>query len=79
MLTDREVLDSAILGVEIISTLWRLYPQDFEIDKTLSLVGSHFVHEAIKEGQDPQVIAQNWQASLAEFQTLRSRYLLYPE
>ncbi len=79
ILTDRQVLDSATLGVEIISALWRLYPQDFEIDKTLSLVGSHLVHQVIKEGQDPQVIAQNWQALLAEFQTLRSRYLLYPE
>ena len=79
ILTDRQVLDSAILGVEIISALYRLYPQDFEIDKTLSLVGSHFVHQALKEGQDPMVIAQNWQTSLLEFQILRSRYLLYPE
>ncbi|HXZ35919.1 MAG TPA: DUF1343 domain-containing protein, partial [Thermodesulfobacteriota bacterium] len=79
MLTDRQVLDSAILGVEIISALWRLYPQDFEIDKTLSLVGSRLVHQALKEGQDPHVISQNWQAPLAEFQTLRSRYLLYPK
>jgi uncharacterized protein YbbC (DUF1343 family)/CubicO group peptidase (beta-lactamase class C family) len=79
ILTDRQVLDSAVLGVEIISALYRLYPQDFEIDKTLPLVGSHLVHQALKEGQNPRVIAQNWQASLAEFQTLRSRYLLYPE
>jgi uncharacterized protein YbbC (DUF1343 family)/CubicO group peptidase (beta-lactamase class C family) len=79
ILTDRQVLDSAILGVEIISALWRLYPQDFEIDKTLSLVGSRLVHQALKEGQDPRVIAQNWQASLDHFRQIRSKYLLYAE
>jgi uncharacterized protein YbbC (DUF1343 family)/CubicO group peptidase (beta-lactamase class C family) len=79
ILTDRQALDSAILGIEIISALYRLYPQDFEIDKTLSLIGSRSVLQALKEGQDPRTISPAWQASLAQFRQLRSQYLLYPD
>ena len=78
-LIDRQALDSAILGIEIISALWRLYPQDFEIDKTLSLIGSRTVHQAIKEEKDPQSIVLGWQQPLEQFRQLRSKYLLYPE
>ncbi len=79
ILTDRQVLDSALLGIEIISALWRLYPQEFEIDKTLSLIGSRSVFQALKEGKNPKEIPSLWQASLAHFRLLRSKYLLYAE
>ena len=79
ILTDRQALDSALLGIEIISALLRLYPQDFEIDKTLSLIGSRSVLQALKEGRDPKEIPSLWQASLAQFHLLRSKYLLYAE
>ncbi len=77
MLTDRQALDSPALGVEIASALYRLYPNDFHLDKTLPLIGSHEVLQAIKEGQDPNSIVLNWQASLEQFFKLRSKYLLY--
>jgi uncharacterized protein YbbC (DUF1343 family) len=79
ILTDRQALDSVLLGIEIISALWRLYPQGFEIDKTLSLIGSRSVLQALKEGQDPKEIQSLWQASLAQFRLLRSKYLIYAE
>jgi uncharacterized protein YbbC (DUF1343 family) len=77
VLTDRQALDSPALGVEIASALYRLYPNDFQIDKTLPLIGSYEVLQAIKEGQDPNAIVLNWQASLEQFCKLRSKYLLY--
>jgi uncharacterized protein YbbC (DUF1343 family) len=77
VLTDRQGLDSPALGVEIISALYRLYPQVFEIDKTLSLVGAQWILQAIKEGKDPSQIARNWQQSLDQFQKVRLKYLLY--
>jgi uncharacterized protein YbbC (DUF1343 family) len=76
-LLDRQVLDSPSLGVEIASALYRLYPKDFQIDKTLGLIGSREVLQAIKDGQDPAAIAQNWQEPLEQFHKLRSKYLLY--
>lgn len=77
ILVDRQVLDSPALGVEIASALYRLYPRDFQLDKSLFLVGSYEVLRAIKEGQDPSSIVQNWQTPLADFRDLRSKYLLY--
>jgi uncharacterized protein YbbC (DUF1343 family) len=79
ILADRQTLDAGLLGIEVISALHRLYPGDFEIDKTLSLIGSRLVLQAIKEGKDPRAIARMWQEPLARFQKLRSKYLLYPE
>ena len=77
VLTDRQALDSPALGVEIASVLHRLYPNDFHLDKTLSLIGSPEVLQAIKEGQDPNSIVLNWQPSLEMFSKIRSKYLLY--
>jgi uncharacterized protein YbbC (DUF1343 family) len=77
VLVDRQALDSPALGVEIASALYRLYPRDFQLDKSLFLVGSYEVLRAIKEGQDPSSIVQNWQSPLADFRNLRSKYLLY--
>jgi len=77
VLIDRQALDSPALGVEIASALHRLYPNDFQIDKTLPLIGSYEVLQAIKERQDPNAIVLSWQTSLEQFCKLRSKYLLY--
>jgi uncharacterized protein YbbC (DUF1343 family) len=77
VLVDRQDLDSPALGVEIICALHRLYPKDFQLDKTLALIGSREVLRSIREGHDPHAIAQKWQGSLEEFCKLRSKYLLY--
>jgi uncharacterized protein YbbC (DUF1343 family) len=77
ILLDRQILDSPALGIEIASALYRLYPRSFQIDKTLGLIGSREVLQAIKEGQDPTSIVLNWQGPLEQFSKLRSKYLLY--
>jgi uncharacterized protein YbbC (DUF1343 family)/CubicO group peptidase (beta-lactamase class C family) len=77
VLTDRQALDSTLLGVEIVSALRHLYPDHFQIDKTLSLIGSRQVLQAIKGGQDPLSVVLGWQGPLEAFQRLRSKYLLY--
>ncbi len=76
-LLDRQVLDSPALGIEIASALYRFYPKDFQLDKTLGLIGSRQVLLAIKEGRDPKSIVQDWQGPLGQFCELRSKYLLY--
>ena len=77
ILADRQALDPTALGIEIASALYHLYPNDFQIDKTLSLIGSRQVLHAIKEGQEPRSIVLCWQESLQDFQKVRSNYLLY--
>ena len=77
VLIDRQVFDSPALGVEITSALYRLYPRDFQLHRTLGLIGSREVLQSIKEGHDPNSIVQKWQDPLEEFCKLRARHLLY--
>ena len=77
ILNDRNALDSPALGIEIASALHRLYPKDFQLDKTLPLVGSRKVLQSVKEGLDPRQIVKEWQQALNEFRKMRAHYMLY--
>jgi len=77
VLDDRQALDGPAMGIEIISALHTLYPADFQIDKTLQLIGSRRVLQAIKDREDPRAIVLLWQEPLAQFKKLRANYLLY--
>jgi uncharacterized protein YbbC (DUF1343 family)/CubicO group peptidase (beta-lactamase class C family) len=79
ILEDRDSLNAARLGVEIISALNRLYSKHFKPDKTIGLVGSHKILQSIKKGTDPATILSKWQAKLDQFRDIRERYLIYPE
>jgi uncharacterized protein YbbC (DUF1343 family)/CubicO group peptidase (beta-lactamase class C family) len=76
-LEDRTILDSPALGIEIISALYKLYPKDFQIDKTLGMIGSRKVLQAIKGGEDPRGVYLLWKEPLARFREMREKYLLY--
>jgi uncharacterized protein YbbC (DUF1343 family)/CubicO group peptidase (beta-lactamase class C family) len=76
-LVDRQALDAASLGIGLVEALYRLYPKRFRIDRTLGLVGSRDVLDAIKSGNDPVSGVPLWQPSLEKFLALRSKYLLY--
>jgi SSS family transporter len=76
--TDRRVLHSPEMGVEILSVLHRMYPEKLDVEKTLRLVGSRSAVEAIQRGEDPRAIEDAWKAKLAEFEAARKAYLIYP-
>jgi uncharacterized protein YbbC (DUF1343 family) len=76
-MVDRGELDAPALGVELAAALYRLYPGTFLIDKTVGMIGSRRVLQAIKNGDDPKVIQQKWQPGLEAFGRLRAKYLLY--
>ncbi len=77
LLLDRQALDSPAFGVELAAALWKLYPNDFKLDKTLPLIGARWVLDAIKAGKDPRRIVFEWQEALQQFRALRAKYLLY--
>ncbi len=77
VLTDREVLDVGRLGVELLVALHRFYPNDFELAKTIRLLGSARTLARLEAGDDPKEIATEWDEALAEFRKLRAPYLLY--
>ncbi|MGC9197814.1 MAG: sodium:solute symporter family transporter [Acidobacteriaceae bacterium] len=76
-LTDRRSLNAPEMGVEIVSVLHRLYPQQFKVQKTLLLLGSRGTLGAIERGEDPRAIAKSWQPGLGAYLAARSQYLLY--
>lgn len=75
--TAREDLDAPALGLELAAALYRLYPAHFQVDRTLSMIGSRDTLKALKNGVDPQVIRQGWQPALEAFRRVRRKYLLY--
>ena len=78
VLLDRQALNSPELGVELVAALYRLFPQDFQIDKTLALVGARGVLAAIKKGHDPGSIMRRSYEAREPFRRMREKYLLYP-
>jgi len=77
LLVDRNRFDGPALGLELAAALHRLYPGNFNLDNTLSMIGSREVLQAIKNGDDPRHIRQRWQPGLATFLQKRQKYLLY--
>ena len=78
VLIDRQALEPTEMGVELLAALWRLSPQNFKLDGTLHLVGSHKVLESIRTGESPSRIWYDWQEDLEKFKKVRAQYLLYP-
>lgn len=77
VVTDRGALDLGRLGVELLAALGRLYPKDFQLEKTLRLLGSEKTLERLRAGDDPKDIVAGWQEDLEAFRQRRARYLLY--
>jgi hypothetical protein len=66
------------LGVKLASALYRLYPRNFHLEKTVGLIGARWVIRAIENGQDPKAIVYSWQGALDALRSRRVKYLLYP-
>lgn len=64
------------LGIFLASALWRLYPQQFQLDQTLGMIGSAELLEAIRAGVDSQTLVSMVHNDLGDFMLMRARYLL---
>jgi uncharacterized protein YbbC (DUF1343 family) len=76
-LTDRKALDAPEMGVEILSVLHRLYPEQFQLEKAMRLVVNRATMDALERGDDPRAISEAWKPSLEAFMARRAAYLLY--
>jgi SSS family transporter len=75
--TDRTALDTPELGIEIISLLHKLYPEQFKLDHAMTLIGSKSTLEAVARGDDPRTIAASWQPAIVAFRDTARTSLLY--
>ncbi len=77
VVTERNVLDSPEMGIELASALQKLYPNDWKIASMMSLLANRQVLDAVSAGADARAIAQEWRDELEKFVELRGKYLLY--
>jgi uncharacterized protein YbbC (DUF1343 family)/CubicO group peptidase (beta-lactamase class C family) len=77
IVTDRNVLDSPELGIELAAALRKLYPEQWKIDRWMTILANQDVYDALARGDDPRNIAQSWQEELQKFRELRAKYLIY--
>jgi len=77
VITNRDDLDSARLGLEIAAALQKLYPGKIDFDAGKKLIGSAEVIRALAAGDDPREIQQQMADSVSAFLKVREKYLLY--
>ena len=65
------------LGVEIATALFRLHPNDFDLDALVRLSGSLSLVERIRGGDDPESIVADWQEGEDLWRQTRRPYLIY--
>jgi uncharacterized protein YbbC (DUF1343 family) len=76
-ITDAAAFDSIRTGLEIADSLHRLYPERFQVTKLMDLLASQATVDALIRYQPPATIIASWSDDLAQFRTLRAKYLLY--
>ena len=77
LITDRETIDVAELGLELIAALRALYPKDFEIAHVSDALANQAIFGALQGGEDPHRIAEDWHDGLDRFMQVRAKYLIY--
>ena len=77
LVTNQQVLQPVRLGLEIAATLHRLYPKEFGLEASNSLLGSEKVFSLIQAGEEPTHVAESWLVDETRWRELRKGYLLY--
>jgi SSS family transporter len=77
IVTDRNVLDSPELGLEIASAIHKVSGDKFQLNKIDRLLANKSVLDGLLAGRDPQRLAEDWRQQLDDFNAKRKAYLLY--
>ncbi len=77
LVTDPERLNSVLLGFTVISAMRRLYPEEFEIESVIGLLGNAEALNCLKAGQAPAEVLRHGQAQMREFLAKRKNVLIY--
>jgi len=74
---DRQAVRAMRMGMEIATILKKLYPEKFDPEKLLVLVGNSETMRELQAGTPPEKIEESWNADLNAFEQLRRKYFLY--
>jgi len=78
-ITDREALRIVPAGIHLIDALYKLYPEEYQIDPVRGMVGQQAIIDMIKARKPVEEIILSWQNDLKEFIKIRQRFLIYRE
>jgi len=76
-LLDRDKFQSVRCGIAVVHALYRLYPDQLELEKLWHLLRSERIISAIRNGDELREIYSLWQEELNDFVERREEYLLY--
>jgi len=77
IVTERNILDSPEMGIELAAALHILYPNDWKLDKMITILANHAAFNALVAGEDPRNIAEGWREDVEKFIAVRAKYLIY--
>ena len=74
---DRQAVRAMRMGMEVATILKKLYPEKFDPEKLMVLVGNSGTIRELQAGTPPEKIEESWNADLNAFEQLRKKYFLY--
>ena len=77
VLTNRDLVRSVRVGVELVSAIVKLYPDRLDLAPAAGLFGSSTALARIQAGDDPAVVARSWNTAESKWRELRAKYLIY--
>lgn len=77
LITDRTRFEPLRLGLALATTLTKHYPSQWKAEGIRKMLCHQESYKAIMEGWSAASIERLWRAGLAEFRSIRARYLLY--
>ncbi|MBO0858823.1 MAG: DUF1343 domain-containing protein [Chloracidobacterium sp.] len=77
IVTNRDLFEPVITGLEMAAQLRKLFPKNFQIEKFNRLLANQKVFDAFYKGSDARAMRRVWEPELDAFMAIRSKYLLY--
>jgi uncharacterized protein YbbC (DUF1343 family) len=79
LITNREKLNSVLLGLTLVSALHRLYREEYEIDNVMELLGNADAMKKLRAGRPPAEVLQANGPGLQSFLSKRQKVLIYDQ
>ena len=76
-ITDKQAVRAMRMGIEIATVLRKFYPEKFDPEKLLILVGNSETIRDLQAGMPPEKIVESWSGDLNTFEQARKQYFLY--
>jgi uncharacterized protein YbbC (DUF1343 family) len=77
LVTDRAAISPVRMGLEIATTLYSLYPDEYDPEEAEKLFATKKNMAPIRAGEDPIRVAKSWKDDETKWLRIRKPYLLY--